>query len=113
MKHSRSKSPSPNRSPPPLSSRSSSFSDFHIFDFEDDTSQEDDVEWDSSDAINSDFSKIQEAECDVIEQYGFDSSSTLEVDDIYSFDPGGKGKAIGLIMENERQNEVSWAPGMT
>ena len=106
-------SPSPRRNSPPLSCRSSSFSDFHIFDFEDDTSQEDDSEWDIFDTINSDFSKIQEAEWDVVEEYGFDSSSTLEIDDVYSFNPGGKGKAIGLVMENERQDEVSWAPGVT
>ena len=73
-------------------------------------SQEDDNEWDGSDVINSDFSKLQEIECDVVEEYGFDDSSILELDDIYSFDPGGKGKTMGMIMENERQNEVSLAP---
>ena len=46
-----------------------------------------------------------------MEEYGFDSSSSLEFDDIYSFDPGGK--AIGMIMENEKQDEFSWAPGVT
>lgn len=112
-KPSRSKSRSPRRSSPPLSPKSSSFSEFYIFDFEDDTSQEDDSEWDKPDAINSDFSKIQEADWDVVQEYGFDSSSTLESDDIYTLDPSGREKAIGLIVENERQNEVSWAPGVT
>ena len=60
--------------------------------------------------INSDFSKLQEVESEVVEEYGFDGSAILEVDDIYSFDPGGKGKMMGIIMENERQNEVSLAP---
>ena len=60
--------------------------------------------------INSDFSKLQEVEWDVVQEYGFDGSSNLELDDIYSFDPGGKGKAMGLILENERQSEVSLAP---
>lgn len=60
--------------------------------------------------INSDFSKLQEVEWDVVQEYGFDGSSSLEMDDIYSFDPGGKWKAMGLILENERQSEVSLAP---
>lgn len=110
-RRSRSKSPSPHRSSPP-SLRSSAFSDFEVFDFEEDSSLEDDGEWTSLGMINSDFSKIQEADWDAVQEYGFDSSSTLDLDDIYSFDPGGKGKAIGLIMENELQNEVSCAPGV-
>lgn len=99
-------------SPPPDSLLSPS--DYDPFDYEEDCmeeEEEDDDDIEGTAPIYSDFNKLQEAGpevdgCD--ENYSFDSFSSFGIGERQFAEPGEK--AIGLIMENEVQNEVSCAP---
>ena len=93
------------------SSKLSSFSEYNIIDLDEDETTDEDDDADAVFSIHSDLGRIRE---DIpgngvpSEEYSFDSSSALGVEDLYTFDPGGK--VMGLILENEKQNEVSCAP---
>lgn len=98
----------------PSSSKNSIASDYDIFDFEDDSSSQDEEdELEPAAAIHSDFNKLQEPPCDSeisLEGYSFDGPPSLGSDDVYTFDPGGK--VLSMFLENEKTSEVSHAPRM-
>lgn len=105
-----------NRSVPgraPLSSTQYIF-DYDVFDYEDESTEEeaeeDADERDGVRAVNSDFNVLRLQDTDIEandEQYSFDSFDTGE-----RFIDDPEGKTIDLIMENERHDEVSIAPGV-
>ena len=89
-------------------SKLSAFSEYETIDYEDESESEEDDNPETPTSIHSDFGKIQDgrAECGPpVDDYAFDSPLSLGTDDVYTFDPGGK--ALGIILENEKRSEVS------
>lgn len=121
---------------PLYSPQASTFSEYDVLDYDSDSSKDDEDDDDDDDddekeeeaeeetegmdrrslktVVHSDFSKLRDYLSDAetpMQEYAFDSTSSLGVDEIYTFDPGGKA-AMGFVFETETKNEVSYAPGM-
>ena len=91
----------------------STFSEYGVYDSEED-SEDDDGDLMTPTSIHNDLNEVQETSSDsvpTLDEYSFDTSSSLVGDEMYTFDPGGK--VLGIILENEKRSEVSQAPRLS